>query len=160
MRSSRRIDGDRVRQAIRDEAAQPPSLLPSRHIESTLGGQFAGWIPVVTHTPSFEQLAQHCSGAFATREPPRERIVSASKSSKAMRPVHLLSFEDRLLYRVLVGELNDGAVVPDRSHEAFTKFQSGPTALDEYKYLVRTDVVSCYAQALSRPVAQSCTSSC
>lgn len=134
-----------VASAITGEAHNPPFLLPSRQIEDAV--VVAEIQSVIEPTPEwdFDRLVRYCAGRFhrGVRNHAVETVL-ASKSPKGRRPVHALSFEQRVLYRALVEGLGDELEPPNRSDEAWTNFQQGPLGDPELKYLVRTDVVGCY----------------
>lgn len=131
---------ERVRSAAAAEAAHPPTLLPSRLLERAVADRLL--TDSVDGDSSFVRyLVGRLSNGIEIGPAP---ILLASKSHKGRRPVHVLSFLQRVLYRVLVDSIGLGDELGIRSAEAFEEFRVGPLAHDEYAYVAMTDVVGYY----------------
>lgn len=133
-----------LRKAIVSEVESPLFLLPNRHVETAIASAPGYWLEP-TEEGTVDRLANYCRGRFRRgQERHPVEIVMAQKSAKGRRPIHVMSFEQRVLYRALVESLEPDVPNADRSNEAWTSFQEGPLADHGYEYVVRTDVVGFY----------------
>lgn len=133
-----------LKDAIVSEVGAPLFLLPNRNVETALVGAADYWLDAEAEAV-LDRLASYFGGRFQRgHERHSVEVVLAQKSQKGRRPLHVMSFEQRVLYRALVESLEPDVPKADRSDEAWTAFQEGPLADEGYQYLVRTDVVGFY----------------
>lgn len=125
------------------EVGSAPFLLPAHHIEDALSSKAAFHGIIADET--VPALATFCIGRFSRgHDRYAAEVAVAAKSPKGRRPVHVLSFEQRVLYRALVEQLEEALPEVDRSDDAWLAFQNGPLEDESYRYIVRTDIVGFY----------------
>jgi Reverse transcriptase (RNA-dependent DNA polymerase) len=83
------------------------------------------------------QLRRGCSGGSAS-------VVFADKEWQGARPLHIMTLEDRVLYRALVGLISEALPERLRSRAQIGTFRSAPLDVPSVKYISKTDVTSYY----------------
>lgn len=118
--------------AVEAEIAARSSLLPSRVLEVSLRGYEDETAELIR--------GHHVSGAAVY---PAE-VVVAAKSSRGFRPVATPSFADRVLLRALVDALEPPLGEPDRSSDAWARFNQIPLEIEGTSHVARADVAAFY----------------
>src|SRR5205823_1978448 len=100
--------------ALGDEISRPPMLLPSRLLENALAG-------------ADEAIAEVFTGQFEQGiDVSVVQVVAMPKARRGLRPIPTLSLRDRVLYRAAVGAFGEALPPPDRSDDAWEKFNWAP----------------------------------
>lgn len=117
--------------AISEDLDLPPRMLPPSVVAPALlarRGEVAQW--------AHRQL----SGEFL---PTSEETVSVSKAHHGVRPVAVWDLPSRLLYRALVGRLQDVLPKVNRGRKQWRAFERLPLEHDG-RYVVTADITACY----------------
>ncbi|MDG4778983.1 reverse transcriptase domain-containing protein [Micromonospora sp. WMMD961] len=71
-------------------------------------------------------------------------VVFADKGWRGARPLHVMTLEDRVLYRALVGLVKEA--LPDRlrNRESIEQFRAAPLDVPSVRYISKTDVTAYY----------------
>jgi len=125
----RRID---LPNAVALELSSRNRLLPRRWDYATLALSMSGvesWL--------LPQLRRGPSGRRAS-------VVLADKGWRGARPLHVMTLEDRVLYRALVGLIS--AALPEqlRSRAPIEQFRLAPLGVPDVEYISKTDVTAYY----------------
>lgn len=119
-------------QAVRDELGRGNRLMPRRVELLTLARApeaVASWIG--------PQLRKGHGGAVAD-------VVFADKGSRGARPLHILTIEDRVLYRALLASLERALPQHVTTRPAVTAFRTAPLDDPSTRYITKTDVTAYY----------------
>jgi hypothetical protein len=120
-----------VSEAVAAELSWRNRLLPRRRDEVTLASQQAkveSWL-----RPQLKRSA----GQLAS-------VVLADKSWRGMRPLHVMTLEDRVLYRALVNLIGKALPKPLLKRIPIDQFKSAPLDVPGVEYITKTDVTSYY----------------
>lgn len=125
------LRGLQLSKAVEAEASHPPWGLPSIAIQRTL-----------TRHP--DELSYYVFGALKRGiDLVGAEIVPAPKP-RGLRPLAVLSVEERIAYRALVDPLKTSLELRERSFATFSEFNLGPVDHEGVEYVVRADVASYY----------------
>ncbi|MEV8506301.1 RNA-directed DNA polymerase [Actinoplanes sp. NPDC051475] len=81
------------------------------------------------------------------RKGPTGRIASvvfADKDSRGARPLHMMTLEDRVLYRALVAVLTEALPERVRGRRPIAEFKQAPLDVPGTEYITKTDVTAYY----------------
>ncbi|MCG5216158.1 hypothetical protein MBA17_23115 [Streptosporangium sp. KLBMP 9127] len=118
--------------AIALELSSRNRLLPRRWDYMALASE-----PASVETWLLPQLRRVPSGKSAA-------IVLADKEWRGARPLHVMTLEDRVLYRALVGLISQALPQRLRSRVPIDEFRSAPLDVPGAEYISKTDVTSYY----------------
>ncbi|MEU2610707.1 reverse transcriptase domain-containing protein [Micromonospora sp. NPDC007271] len=71
-------------------------------------------------------------------------VVFADKGWRGARPLHVMTLEDRVLYRALVGLIKNALPERLRSREPVEQFRTAPLDIPDARYISKTDVTAYY----------------
>jgi RNA-directed DNA polymerase len=124
----RRLDFD---EAVKLEAAGGPWSLPSRSVELALRNRI-------------DETTRHLVGQFSKGlDLPETEVIQVSKSS-GIRPCHVMTFPERVLYRALSLAVKPFVKDPDRSGRAYEDFKTAPLEVEGTRFVVSADVAAFY----------------
>ncbi|MER7366007.1 reverse transcriptase domain-containing protein [Nonomuraea wenchangensis] len=118
--------------AVALELSSSNRLLPSRWDYQALASQ-----PSSVETWLLPQLRRNRFGRSAS-------IVLANKEWRGTRPLHVMTLEDRVLYRALVELISQALPQRLRSRAPFEEFQTAPLDVSGARFISKTDVTSYY----------------
>jgi hypothetical protein len=119
-------------QAVRDELGTGNRLMPRRVDLLTLAralDEVAAWVG--------PQLKKGRGGGLAD-------VVFADKGSRGARPLHVLTLEDRVLYRALLAALAGALPVHLTTRQSVDAFRRSPLDDVSSRYITKTDVTAYY----------------
>lgn len=121
-----------ISEAVQLELSSRNRLLPRRWDYAALAGH-----PSAVETWLRPRLRRGPSGVAAS-------VVFADKGWRGARPLHIMTIEDRVLYRALVGLIKE--VLPERlrSREPVEQFRKAPLDVPDVEYISKTDVTAYY----------------
>jgi hypothetical protein len=119
-------------EAVRQELSSRNRLLPRRWDYATLAAD-----PSAVETWLRPRLRRGASGRAAS-------VVFADKGWRGARPLHIMTLEDRVLYRVLVDFIKKALPERLRSREPIEQFRQAPLDVPDVKYISKTDVTAYY----------------
>lgn len=117
--------------AVASEAERPPWGLPSTAIQRTLKRYAA-------------EVADYTHGALRHGVELTGAEVIPVPKPRGLRPLAVLSIEERIAYRALVAPLREALELRDRTYATFREFSAGPIQESNTEYIVRADVASFY----------------
>jgi len=121
-----------LRTALDQELDEPPRLLPPSVVHSALQ----------THRhAAAEWLYAQTLSEFV---PTREETVAISKASHGVRPVAIWDLASQVIYRALSSRLATALPPLSRDRTHWRKFQRAPLRSRKAKYVVASDIASCY----------------
>lgn len=121
-----------ITKAVALELSSRNRLLPRRWDYAALASD-----PSAVETWLRPQLRRGPSGRNAS-------VVLADKGWRGARPLHVMTLEDRVLYRALVGLISDALPERLRSREPIEQFRQAPLDVPDAKYISKTDVTAYY----------------
>jgi Reverse transcriptase (RNA-dependent DNA polymerase) len=119
-------------EAVRQELVSRNRLLPRRSDYAALATD-----PSAVEAWLRPRLHRGPSGRAAS-------VVFADKGWRGSRPLHIMTLEDRVLYRALVGLIKEA--LPDRlrDREPIERFREAPLDVSDVEYISKTDVTAYY----------------
>ncbi|WP_170026436.1 reverse transcriptase domain-containing protein [Actinomadura oligospora] len=125
----RRLD---LGEAVKRELSTRVRLLPRRWDYLGLVAQadeVASWLR--------PQLRRSPSGRAAS-------VVFADKGWRGVRPLHIMTLEDRVLYRAIVNLISESLPERLRTRAPIDQFRKAPLEVSNVEYIAKTDVTSYY----------------
>ncbi len=119
-------------EAVRQELSSRNRLLPRRLDYAALAADLSAveaWLR--------PQLRRAPSGRAAN-------VVFADKGWRGARPLHVMTLEDRVLYRAVVGLIKEALPERLRSREPIEQFRGAPLDVPDVEYISKTDVTAYY----------------
>lgn len=117
--------------AVKDEAETGHWSVPTRSIERAVRGREAA-------------AAKYLEGVFASDFPLLAAQVIQVAKQNGVRPLHVMSFPERVLYRAVTYVFRPRISAPDRSSPAFDVFKASPLEVPGTKYIVSSDLSAFY----------------
>lgn len=117
--------------AVKDEAETGHWSVPTRSIERAVRGRE-------------EDAARYLTGVFASEFPIVDAQVIQVAKQNGVRPLHVMSFPERVLYRAVTYVFRPRLTAPDRSSAAFDLFKASPLEVPGTKYIVSSDLSAFY----------------
>jgi Reverse transcriptase (RNA-dependent DNA polymerase) len=119
-------------QAVTDELEYEPPYLPRTPIRRALE----------TRIPDVVALLK---GRYRKGfEVDESEVVQVAKKGGGLRPVRVVDFQSRVLYRALCASVEDGLPTVDRSHQRKRELERAPLDVDGVQYVVIGDVAAFY----------------
>ncbi len=126
------IDRVNLSSAVASELSSRNRLLPLRWDYHALAGN-----PAAVATWLRPQLRRGAYGEAAS-------MVLADKGWRGARPLHVMSLEDRVLYRALVTHIGEALPQRLRSRMPIDQFRQAPLEVPNTEYISKTDVAAYY----------------
>lgn len=121
----------KLSEAVTDERTKPAWGFPSRSMERATRGRE-------------DEVANHLQGLLKRGIDFVGAEVLAVSKPKGLRPLSVLSFSERVLYRALTQPLKDELDLPERSYQNYQSFSQAPLWVRGASHIVRADVASFY----------------
>lgn len=117
--------------ATLDEAQSGHWSVPTRSIERSIRGKE-------------EDATRYLGGLFASEFPVSPSQVIQVAKQNGVRPLHVMSFGERVLYRALTYVFEPRINAPDRSSTAYNEFKESPLQMQGVRYIVSSDLSAFY----------------